>query len=171
MSVAAGDESPALVGPAARQAAAMLRLASRVLGDLPAVEARAAVSAVRGFIHAPTPAHYLAAVRALREAERHGKLNALGRTVHHRRTEEGLDILARSASLAPELLGALSALPPDARNRRRLILLAEMLTAHRLIDARATGAQRELRRALGPLPRPSTGGRRPRTRARAARRA
>jgi len=157
--------APALAGPVARQAASVLRLAARVLGDVPAAGARDAVSAVRCFAAAPTPANYLAAVRVLRHAERRHKLNALGRAVGPRRTEEGLEILARGTDLDPALLEALRALPPDARNRRRLTLIAEMLTAYRLLEARATGGQRELRRALGPLPRPATGERRARRRA------
>jgi hypothetical protein len=151
---------PELSGPVARQAASVLRLAARVLGDVPAADARDAVSAVRCFARAPTSAHYLAAVRVLRHTERRHKLHALGHAVGHRRTEEGLDVLARGAELAPELVDALRALPVDARNRRRLVLIAEMLTAHRLIEARASGAERELRQALGPLPRPTPGERR-----------
>jgi hypothetical protein len=138
--------------PVVRQAASVLRLAARVFGDVPAADARPAAAAVRCFASAPTPAHYLAAMRALRHS------------VRHRRTEEGLDVLARAAELAPELVDALHALPADARNRRRLVLIAEMLTAYRLIEARATGAQRELRRALGPPPRSTTAGERRRQR-------
>jgi len=59
--------------------------------------------------------------------------------------------LAR-AGLAPELLEALRALPPDARNGRRLAIVAGLLEAYRIVDARAAGAQRELRRTLGPAP-------------------
>jgi len=150
----------ALAGPVARQAAAVLRLAARVLGDVAATEARAALSAVRCFAAAPTSGNYLAAVRVLRHTDRRHKLHALGRAVGQRRTEEGLDVLARGAALSPELVDALRALPADARNRRRLTLIAEMLTAYHLLEARATGGQRELRRALGPLPRPATGERR-----------
>jgi hypothetical protein len=150
--------------PVVRQAASVLRLAARVFGDVPAADARPAAAAVRCFASAPTPAHYLAAMRALRHTEQQHKLQALGHSVRHRRTEEGLDVLARAAELAPELVDALHALPADARNRRRLVLIAEMLTAYRLIEARATGAQRELRRALGPPPRSTTAGERRRQR-------
>jgi len=152
-------------GPTARLAASVLRLAAGVLGDVPATSARDAVLAVRCFADAPTSGNYLAAVRLLRHVQRRHKLQALGRAVGPRRTEEGLDLLGRGTDLAPELLEALRALPPDARNRRRLTLIAEMLTAYRLLEERATGGQRELRRALGPLPRAAAGERRARRRA------
>ena len=154
----AGD--PELGGPLGRQAAALLRLAARVLGDVPPAEVLDGISAVRTFAAQPTSARYLVAVRVLRHAERRHKLDALGRAARHRRTEQGLDVLARGAELAPELADALRALPPDARNRRRLTLIADMLTAHRLIEARASGALQDLQRALGPVPRPVTSERR-----------
>lgn len=161
---------PMLTGPVARQAASVLRLAARVLGDVPPADARAAVSAVRCFATAPTSGNYLAAVRVLRHTERRHKLHALGRAVGHRRTEEGLDVLARGADLGLELVESLRALPADARNRRRLTLIAEMLTAYRLLEARASGSQRDLRRALGPLPRAATAERRAKRRSAVARR-
>jgi hypothetical protein len=68
-----------------------------------------------------------------------------------RRTEQGLEGLAR-VGLEPELLETLRGLPPDARNGRRLTSVAELLAAYRLIEARATEAQRELQAALGPVP-------------------
>ena len=133
----------------------LLRLASRVLQDVPPTEAPEAVAAVRAFTSAPSPARYLVATRALRRAERRHKLRLLGRVVGGRRTEHGLDVLTRGAACAPELLEALRALPPDARNGRRLTLIADLLAAHRVLEARAAGALLELRRSLGPLPRRS----------------
>lgn len=157
-------DSPPPSAPVVRQAASVLRLAARVLGDVPAADARPAAVAVRCFAGAPTPAHYLAAMRVLRHTEQQHKLHVLGHSVRHRRTEEGLDVLARAGQLGPELVDALRALPADARNRRRLMLIAEMLTAYRLIEARASGAQRELQRALGPPPRTTVAGERRRQR-------
>ena len=55
-------------------------------------------------------------------------------------------------------MDALRALPADARNGRRLAIISDLLAAHRLIDARASGALRELKRALGPVPRLARGG-------------
>jgi hypothetical protein len=138
-----------------RLSAPLLRLASRVLRDAPPVEAREAVGAVRAFTDRPTPAHFLAATRLLRHAERRHKLGALGRLAGHRRAEQSLDLLARDTTLAPELVHALRALPPDARNGRRLTLISELLGAYRVLDARTSGALLALRQSLGPLPPPS----------------
>ncbi len=149
-----------------RLSAPLLRLASRVLGAVPPLEALEAVGAVRAFTDGPSPARYLAATRLLRHAERRHKLGALGRLVGHRRTEQSLDLLARGTALAPELLHALHGLPPDARNGRRLTLISELLAAHRLIDARTSGALLELRRSLGPVPAPTAAERRRKQRGR-----
>jgi hypothetical protein len=139
---------------AARLAAPLLDLASRVLAALPPSEATDAVAAVRAFTADASPACFLAAARALRVAERRHKLALLGRAVGNRRTEQGLETLTRSAAFGPELMNALRALPPDARNGRRLAIISDLLTAHRLIEARAAGALRELRQSLGPVPLP-----------------
>ena len=135
-----------------RLSASLFRLASRVLSDVPPTEVREAVDALRTFTDGPSPARYLAATRLLRHAERRHKLGALGRLTGQRRTEQSLELLARSTALAPELVEALRALPPDARNGRRLTLIAEMLAAYDLIEARTSGALLELRQSLGPLP-------------------
>ncbi|HSY39953.1 MAG TPA: hypothetical protein VLA79_10515 [Polyangia bacterium] len=149
-----------------RLAAPLLRLASRVLSEVRPTEALEAVGAVRAFTDGPTPTRYLAATRLLRHAERRHKLGALGRLVGHRRTEQSLDLLARGTALAPELLHALHALPPDARNGRRLTLISELLAAYRLIEARTSGALLELQRSLGPLPPPTAAERRRKLRGR-----
>ena len=138
-----------------RLSAPLLRLASRVLRDGPPADAFQAVGALRAFAGAPTPAGYLAATRLLRHAERRHKLSALGRLAGQRRTEQSLDLLARDSTLGPELVHALRALPPDARNARRLKLISELLATHRLLDARTSGALLELRQSLGPLPAPA----------------
>lgn len=151
---------------AERLSGSLLRLASRVLREVRPAEALEAVGAVRAFTDGPTPARYLAATRILRHAERRHKLGALGRLVGQRRTEQGLDLLARDTALAPELLQALRALPPDARNGRRLTLISDMLAAYRLIDTRTSDALLELRRALGPLPPPTAAERRRKQRGR-----
>ena len=109
---------------AAALATPLLRFAARVLADVPPTETRDAAAAVRAFSCEPTPARYLAATRVLRDAERRHKLAAIGRAVGPRRTDHGLDVLARGAALAPALMTALRALPPDARNGRRLTLIA-----------------------------------------------
>jgi hypothetical protein len=136
----------------ARLAAPLLRLASRVVGDVPPREARNAVAAVRAFAEAPSPARYLAATRALRDTERRHKLNKLGRAMGGQRLDQGLDVLARSSTFAPELMDALRSLPFDARNGRRLAIISDLLVAQRLIEARAVGGLHELRQALGPVP-------------------
>lgn len=151
---------------AERLSAPLWRLASRVLSDVSPAEALEAVVAMRAFAAGPSPARYLAATRLLRHAERRHKLGALGHLVGHRRTEQGLDLLARTSALAPDLMQLLRALPPDARNGRRLALISELLAAHRLIDARTSGALYELRRSLGPLPSPTTADRRRKRRGR-----
>jgi hypothetical protein len=137
--------------PGAALAAPLLRLAERVLSTVARAELPEALGALRAFTDEPSPARYLAATRALRAAERRHKLGLLGRALGARRAELGIDGLAR-AGLALELVEALRALPPDARNGRRLAMVADLLETYRLVDARAAEAQRALRRALGPIP-------------------
>ncbi len=151
---------------AERLAGPLLRLASRVLGAVPPAGARDAVAALRAFTDGPSPVGYLAATRELRRVERRHKLAALGRLANHRRTEQSLDRLARGTALAPALVEALRALPPDPRNGRRLTLISELLAAHHLIEARTSGALLELRQLLGPLPAPAGAERRRKPRAR-----
>jgi hypothetical protein len=138
-------EAPALAAP-------LLRLAERVLSTVARAELPEALAALRAFTDDPSPAQYLAATRMLRAGERRHKLALLGRALGTRRAELGLDGLAR-AGLGPELLDALRALPPDPRNGRRLTIVAGLLEAYRLVEVRAAGAQRELQRTLGPVPR------------------
>jgi hypothetical protein len=134
-----------------RLAAPLLRLAERVLAQLPRDDAAPARAALRAFTTAPSPAGFLAAARLLRTSERRHKLALLGRAQGARRTENGLEALAR-AGLAPELLDALRTIPSDARNGRRFEVIADLLAAYRLVEARATEAHRELQQGLGPVP-------------------
>jgi hypothetical protein len=135
----------------ARLGAPLLRLAERVFATLPRTELPEAIAALRAFTDEPSPAHFLAATRVLRVGERRHKLALLGHAVGARCTELSLDGLAR-AGVSAELLEALRALPPDARNARRLSIVAGLLETYRLVEVRAASAHRELRLALGPLP-------------------
>jgi hypothetical protein len=137
----------------ARLGAPLLRLAARVLADVPPALSADAVAAVRAFSRDPSPARYLAATRVLRSAHHRHKLGLLGHVVGTRRTDHGLEVLARGAGLAPELMEALRALPADARNGRRLAIISDLLTAYRLVESRASGALAQWQRALGPVPR------------------
>lgn len=134
-----------------RLAAPLLRLAERVLSQLPRDDAAPAREALRAFTAAPSPAGYLAAARVLRASDRRHKLQLIGRAQGARRTEDGLGALAR-AGLASELLDALRIIPADARNGRRFAVIADLLAAYRLVEARATEAHRELQQGLGPVP-------------------
>jgi hypothetical protein len=151
---------------AQRLAEPLLRLASRVLSAVPPADSREAVNALRTFTDGPSPVRYLAATRVLRHVERRHKLGALGRLATQRRTEQSLDMLAHGTALPAELVHALRALPPDARNGRRLTLISEMLAAYDLIEARTAGALFELRQSLGPLPLPAAAERRRKNRVR-----
>jgi hypothetical protein len=131
-------------------AAPLLRLAERVLSTLARGELPEALAALRAFTDEPSPAHYLAATRALHAGERRQKLTLLGRGRRTRSEDLSMDGLAR-AGLAPDLVEALRALPPDARNGRRLAILGDLLETYRLIQTRAAEADRALRLALGPI--------------------
>jgi hypothetical protein len=151
---------------AERLAGPLWRLASRVLSAVPPGDAREAVCALRDFTGGPSPARYLAATRLLRHVERRHKLSALGRRANQRRADRGLEMLARGTALAPELVDALRALPPDPRNGRRLTLIVDLLAAYRSIEVLTSAGMFELRRSLGPLPRPASGDRRRKPRGR-----
>ncbi len=131
-------------------AAPLLRLAERVLSTLGRGELPEALVALRAFTDEPSPAHYLAATRALRAGERRQKVALLGRARGVRSEDLGMDALAR-AGLAAELVEALRALPPDPRNGRRLAIVGDLLEIYRLIHTRAAEAERALRLALGPI--------------------
>lgn len=126
----------------------LLRLAERVLATVPRDEAREALEAVRAFATGPGPDRYLTAVRVLRLVERRHKLAALGRALGPQRTAQGLDGLTR-AGVAPELIEVLRALPPDARNGRRLAAVSDLIEIYRLISVRTHAARRALYRTLG----------------------
>ena len=53
--------------------------------------------------------------------------------------------------MAADLVEALRALPPDARNGRRLAIVGDLLETYRLIHTRAAEAEHALRLALGPI--------------------
>jgi len=135
------------------QATLLLRLAERVLAAVPRDEARQALDAVRAFAGAPAPDRFLTAVRVLRAVERRHKVAALGRALGAERARQGLGSLER-AGVAPELLDALRALPPDARNGRRLAVISDLIETYRLINVRAAAARRALVLTLGANKRP-----------------
>jgi len=136
----------------ARLAPPLLELATRVLGELPPATAALPLGAVRAFAAAPSPARYLAACRALFAAARAHRRGLLGGgSAGARSAQEGLDRLARAAELPHDLLAALRGLPADRRTGRRLAMLADLLTAHQLVAARASEAREALQQALGPL--------------------
>jgi hypothetical protein len=132
-------------------AAPLLRLAERVFSVLPRAELPEPLAALRAFTDEPSPARYLAATRAMRAGERRYRLGLLGRAVGARRAELAMEGLAR-AGLPQDLVEALRALPPDARNGRRLTIVADLLETYRVVSARAAEAQRDLHRTLGPVP-------------------
>lgn len=121
----------------------LLRLAERILAVVPRDEAGEALDAVRAFAATPAPDRYLTAVRVLRAVERRHKLAALGRALGPERAERGMDSLTR-AGVAPEVLEILGALPPDARNGRRLAVMSDLIEAYRLLDVRTDAARRAL---------------------------
>jgi hypothetical protein len=148
-----------------RLAAPLLGLATRVLGELPPATAVIPLGAVRAFAAAPSPARYLAACRALHTAARTHRLGLLGGGfAGARAAQQGIDRLARAAELPDGLLEALRGLPADRRTGRRLAMLADLITAHELVAARANEALEALQQALGPASRaaPSESRRRPR---------
>ena len=152
------------VEDAAALGAPLLRLAERVLKTL----ARAEVPAAAGRaarVHGRALAGALPRGHARAPRQPSGATSWVSSVAPSARvaTELGMDGLAR-AGLAPELVEALRALPPDARNGRRLAILADLLETYRLVDARAAEAQRALHLTLGPVPLRRRAERRRRTR-------
>lgn len=159
MNAAAASPSSARLG------APLLELAARILPELPAELAGSGAAAVRAFVDAPSPAAFLAATRALHDARRAYKLAALGRTAGPRRTERGVALLARVAEIPPAVLEALASLPADARNGRRLQVIAELFGLFRVLTARAEAGLRHLQASLGAPPLPPLSSKRRRARA------
>ena len=84
-------------------AAPLLRLAERVLSTLAGGELPEVLTALRAFTDEPSPAHYLAATRALHAGERRQKVALLGRGRRARSEGLGMDGLAR-AGVAADLV-------------------------------------------------------------------
>lgn len=146
---------------AARLAAPLRRLATAAARARQADGLSPAVDALRAFIDRPSPANYLAATRCLRAAVRQQKLARLTSAAAPRRAAEHLSVIVETAELPAELRELLSKLPADARTNHRFAVIAQLLTAHRLLAAHAEAAQQDLRDYLGkPATRAASVGRR-----------
>lgn len=147
MSVGLATPALSTAEQSGRLAAPLLELAWRVFGEVPPLLVRDAAEAVRAFAAAPSPAGYLTATRLLRAAEREHRLALIGRAAAPRRAGDGLARLDRIAELPAELRDVFAALPKDARTGRRLTLLADLITARRLLAECASEVLGELRRS------------------------
>jgi len=144
---AAGETFARLVPPLRRLAARSIA-AGQPDGLSPAVDA------LRAFIDRPSPGNYLAAARTLRAAVRQQKLARLTSVAAPRRTAAHLTVIVDSAGLPADLHQLLSTLPADAGTSRRFAVIAQLLTAHRLLSAGAEATQQDLQDHLGqPAPR------------------
>ena len=145
---------PATTLDAGRLAGPLRRLATRTANAVAAEDLTPAVNALRTFVQRPSPANFLAATRCLRAAARHQKLARLTSVAAPRRSAEHLAVIARAAGLSPEQQQLLSRLPPDAGTYRRFAVIAQLLTAHRLLSASAEATHQDLQDHLGqPTPR------------------
>ena len=146
---------------AARLAAPLRRLATQAAGTGEGEGLAPALDALRAFIDRPSPANYLAATRCLRAAARQHKLTRLSAVAAPRRAAQHLAVIIEIARVPAELRELLERLPADARTKDRFAVIAELLTAHRLLAAHAEAAQQDLREYLGkPAPRALAAGRR-----------
>jgi len=146
MSATGGTAAPL---EAARFAAALRGLAARTAHAVPAEELTPAVDALRAFVQLPSPAHFLAATRCLRAAVRERKLARLASVGAPRRAAQHLGVIAELAGLPADLQQLLARLPGDARTNRRFAVIAQLLTAHRLLAASAEATQQDLQDHLG----------------------
>lgn len=145
---AAGEPVTALA--AARLAAPLRRLTARTAQVVAADGLSPALGALRAFVDSPSPASFLAATRCLRAAVRQQKLDRLTGVAAPRRTAEHLALIVEAAGLPAELRDLLARLPGDARTNRRFAVIAQLLTAHRLLAASAEATQQDLQEHLGP---------------------
>jgi len=142
------------IGEASRLAAPLRRLAARTADTVRPDGLAPALEALRAFVDRPSPGNYLVATRCLRAAVRQQKLAHLSGVAASRRAAEHLAVIVEAAGLPPDLQRSLAALPADARTNRRFAVIAQLLTAHRLLSASAEATQQDLQEHLGqPAPR------------------
>ena len=138
----------------ARLVAPLRRLAARAASTRQPEGLTTAVDALRAFIDRPSPANYLASARTLRAAVRQQKLARLTSVAAPRRTAEHLGVIVEVGGLPAELHQLLSRLPADAATTRRFAVIAQLLTAQRLLASCAEATQQDLQEHLGqPAPR------------------
>jgi hypothetical protein len=156
---AAGDACAAL--DAGRLAAPLHRLATRTTRAVSAEGLVPAAAALRVFVQHSSPTNFLVATRSLRAAVRQQKLARLASVAAPRRAAEHLSAIGELAGLSAEQHALLATLPANAATTRRFAVIAQLLTAHRLLSASAEATQQDLQEHLGqPAPRASSAGRR-----------
>jgi hypothetical protein len=140
-------EAGALAVP--RLTAPLRRLVARAASARRPEGLAPAVDALRAFIDRPSPGNFLAATRCLRAAARQQKLARLTGVAAPRLAAEHLGVIVEAAGLPAELRALLATLPTDAGTTRRFAVIAQLLTAHRLLAAHAEAAQHALQEHLG----------------------
>ena len=139
---------------AGRLAPTLRRLATRTTRAVSGEGLVSAVAPLRAFVQHPSPANFLVATRSLRAAVRQQKLARLASVAAPRRAAQHLSAIVELAGLPAEHHALLATLPGDAATTRRFAVIAQLLTAHRLLSASAEATQQDLQDHLGqPAPR------------------
>jgi hypothetical protein len=119
-----------------RLARALLAEATATLPSLPELARGVPLVAIDRFVAAPTPANYLAAASALREAVRRIQRERIVERSARRSFRRGVESLRTTSAVEPSLAQSLAQLPIDSRSGMRLEALAALIAAHHELAAK-----------------------------------
>ena len=122
--------------------------AVRTFRTVPEGDRGPCLAAIDGFLAAPAPSSFLAAVRALDQARQRALVDHTASTTVARGRTHGLDALRAVPGFPPRLVDRLQSLPADPRSSVRLAALTSLVTAYQELALRVAADTMETRRRL-----------------------